>query len=164
VIVVITFLVGGVVFVQGLHRPSEETPPPIPPAALSSDPASTAPVMQPPVTRVPPKELSVVVGNAVDRKLPVAGTVAAKLNAAGYATIRKKDSSRAQPTSAVYFAAPEWRDDALAVARVLGIDDIDVSQLPTPPPVEAVSGATVYVIVGREPAALSETTPTTTAR
>jgi hypothetical protein len=163
VIVVITVLVGAVVFVQGLHRPAEQAAGTFPPGTVSVAAAPPAPAVQTPVTRVPPKELSLMIGNAVDPKKPVASSVAARLKAAGYATIHTNNTTRALPTSAVYFVAPEWRDDALAVARVLDLSDVDVAQLPNPAPIPG-GAAVVYVIVGREPAGLSETTAAPTTR
>ena len=114
-IVVATILVGAVIFWQGLHRPdslgtTNTTLALPPPAASPAGPTSPSP--QAPVTRVPPRELSVAVGNAVDVKLPIAAFVADKLRTAGYTNVQRKDVRRTQSRSAVHFATPQWRDDA----------------------------------------------------
>jgi hypothetical protein len=166
-IVLVTVIVGAFVFWQGLHRPAEELEATTPltigadvssTAAPESTPPTTA---RPPATRAAPAELAVVVGNAIDPDLPVASTVATKLGAAGYTTVRKMNVSRPADRSAVHFAAPEWRDDALAVARALGIPEMDVSALPNPPPLDSAKSK-VFVIVGREPKALGATPSSTT--
>jgi hypothetical protein len=167
VVVLITLVVGAGVFWQGLHKPDDlATTAPLGAGAAStvpllpSGPPSTAPT---PVTKVAPKDLQVVAANAVDPRKNIATTVAEKLKAAGYATVRRLDASKAAPRSSVHYAAPEWRDDALAVAAALGIPEIDVTVLPNPSPVVIPDGKTyqVYVIAGREPKALTD--PPTTA-
>jgi hypothetical protein len=166
VVVIITLVVGAAVFWQGLHKPADLATGPLAAGGASTVPLlpsivpSTAPT---PATRLAPKDLQVVVGNAVDPRKPVAGTVADKLKAAGYATVRRLDATKAAPRSAVHFAAPEWRDDAVAVATALGIPETDVTPLPNPSPVVIPDGKTyqVYVIAGREPKALTD--PPTTA-
>jgi hypothetical protein len=169
-IVLVTMVVGAFVFWQGLQERDASAPPAVnvEPSAtteqtVASTPASTvAPpttaAARPPGTKVPPAELPIVVGNGVDPERPVAGTVAGKLAAAGYTgSIRKMNASRTTEASKVHFAALEWREDAVAVAKALGIAEIDVTPLPNPPPVND-SERKVFVIVGREPRALSEPT------
>jgi hypothetical protein len=176
-IVVVTFIVGAFVFVQGLHKPAEQletnspalvrdpTPSPASSAATAASSPATTAAAKPPATKVAPAELAIVVGNAVDPGKPIASTVASKLAAAGYtAKIRRLDvKGKMIDRSTVHYIAPEWREDALAVARALGISDIEVTPLPNPAPVDTSVGK-VFVIVGREPKALSEAAaaPTTT--
>jgi hypothetical protein len=168
-IVLVTVVVGGFVFVQGLHRPADDPATSVPPAAgVNPSPASTASAVspagvpettaasRPPGTKVAPAELAIVVGNAVDPDKPVASTVATKLNKAGYTgTIRKMNVPKAAERTVVHYRAPEWREDALAVARALDIPEIDVTALPNPPPLDA-SERNVFVIVGRQPKALGQ--------
>jgi hypothetical protein len=175
-IVVVTFVVGAFVFVQGLHKPAEqletsnssvvrdaETTTPATSAAVVGGPSTTAVAASPPATRVAPAELAIVVGNGVDAGKPIASTVASKLAAVGYtAKIRRLDvKGKIIERSTVHYTAPEWREDALAVARALGISDIDVTPLPNPAPVDTSVGK-VFVMVGREPKALSEVPASTT--
>ena len=82
-------------------------------------------------------------------------TVAGKLNKAGYTSTRKMNVAKTAERTVVHYRAPEWREDAVAVARALGISEIDVTALPNPPPLDA-SERNVFVIVGKEPKALSQ--------
>jgi hypothetical protein len=171
-IVFITIVVGAVVFVQGLLKPADSrannTPvatvgPLVSPATTPATLPSATTAAATAVTKAAPRDLAIVVGNAVDPGKPIAGTVSAKLAAAGYTSVRRLDARRAADRSSVFYAAGEWREDALAVARVLGIPENDVTTVPNPPPVNAPESK-VFVIVGREPRALLDAGATATTR
>lgn len=151
-IVVVTFVVGLFVFVQGLHRPAEQLTTANTVAGDEPAVSPTSSLAPPPATHAP-AELAIVVGNAVDKKRPVASEVAEKLDAAGYPVAAKLNVSKLAARSSVYFAAPEFRDDAVAVARAVGLDEADVAPLPNPAPLDS-PDSKVYLIVGKEPAAL----------
>jgi LytR cell envelope-related transcriptional attenuator len=105
----------------------------------------------------PPAQVKVLAANGTSVK-GLAGQVKDKLTAAGYNALAPTDTS-AKPVvaSAVYFTAG-FDHEAAAVAVLLGLPATAVKPMPAPPPVAALQGANVLVVIGQDRAPATTTT------
>jgi len=99
-------------------------------------------------TKVPPSGIKVIVGNAVDPSLTIAGPVGTKLSDAGYQVTSKLDLTPASDKTFVYFAEG-FEAEAKAMAKVLEYPESTVAPMPKTPPT-ALNGAEFLVVVGKD--------------
>ena len=104
-----------------------------------------------------PSAVKVIVANGTDVR-GAASRVGQELITAHYNVLSPTDASSPAKQSAVYFAAG-YGPEAGAVAQALQLPSAAAQPLPNPPPVKALGGANVVVIVGPELAG-RVTTPT----
>lgn len=109
---------------------------------------TTIPTTDPPLVTTPPANLVVYAanGSGVSGR---AGATAEKLTAIGYTNIKAVDGT-STPTTMVYFAAG-LENDALALARAMGLPDDRVAAMPDPSPLKVpANDAALIVLIGTD--------------
>ncbi len=168
IVIAVTVVIGLVIFGKGIQQqdadvrtaassatsstlPGISTPESdrnAPPSVTSPEQGTTIPQVV--VTKVPPKDIKIVVANGVDPSKTIAGPNADKLTAQGYVVTNKTDLPTTSDKSFVYYSG-DLQAEAQAVAKVLGLPDSAVVAMPKTPAVP-VNGAQILVVIGKDQA------------
>lgn len=109
---------------------------------------TTVPTTEAPLVTTPPANLVVYAanGSGVSGR---AGATSEKLNAIGYTNVKAVDGT-STPTTMVYFAAG-LENDALSLARAMGLPDDRIADMPSPSPLKVpANDAALIVLIGTD--------------
>lgn len=162
----ITVLLGLLIFFLGMHKsdepvvttaPTTEAPFNVPTTDRNAPPVVTRPEQgttvpaKPPVTKVPPEKIKVRVTNGVDPAKTIAGPAADLLKSQKYQIAGTGDLPPPPVAKSMVYYSGDFGDEAVAVAKVLGIPDTQVAVVGATPPA-ALNGADILVVIGKDKA------------
>lgn len=106
-----------------------------------------------------PQDIKVLVANGTSAG-GLAGRVANTIHGKGYVILASTNATQ-KPASTVVYFEPSYSADAAALAAKLNLPATAVQAMPQPPPVAALNGANILVVVGPDQAGAASTTSST---